>query len=127
MSAFLVLRGLKKTLTLRIEWHSTTALAIAQVPVGHSAVAWVSSPSSTRIPIKRLPETDVRIANANRPGELDQQVLDFLKKAPAKSAMALWSGCSLAAIRTAGDRFEGTRSICGQKKETVVFPASRCA
>ncbi|WP_244748461.1 PLP-dependent transferase [Mesorhizobium sp. 131-3-5] len=29
MSSFLVLRGLKRTLTLRMEWHSTTALAIA--------------------------------------------------------------------------------------------------
>lgn len=38
MSSFLVLRGLKRTLALRMEWHSTTALAIAQVRDGHSAV-----------------------------------------------------------------------------------------
>ncbi|WP_246740809.1 PLP-dependent transferase [Mesorhizobium sp. NZP2298] len=88
MSAFLVLRGLKRTLTLRMEWHSTTALAIAQVRDGHSAVGWVISPSSTRIPIRRLPESrcrasptlTARVALTNRSR--------VLKKAPAKSAMA---------------------------------------
>ncbi|MER9243044.1 PLP-dependent aspartate aminotransferase family protein [Mesorhizobium sp. M0633] len=43
MSAFLILRGLK-TLTLRMERHSATALAVAQALEAHPAVAWVSYP-----------------------------------------------------------------------------------
>jgi methionine-gamma-lyase len=43
MSAFLILRGLK-TLTLRMERHSATALAVAQALEVHPAVAWVSYP-----------------------------------------------------------------------------------
>ncbi|MFB9981354.1 trans-sulfuration enzyme family protein [Mesorhizobium kowhaii] len=43
MSAFLILRGLK-TLTLRMERHSATALAIAQALQAHPAVSWVSYP-----------------------------------------------------------------------------------
>ncbi|RUX10543.1 PLP-dependent transferase [Mesorhizobium sp. M8A.F.Ca.ET.059.01.1.1] len=43
MSAFLILRGLK-TLTLRMERHSTSALAVAQALEAHPAVAWVSHP-----------------------------------------------------------------------------------
>ncbi|EHH12027.1 trans-sulfuration enzyme family protein [Mesorhizobium amorphae] len=43
MSAFLILRGLK-TLTLRMERHSATALAVAQALEAHPAVAFVSHP-----------------------------------------------------------------------------------
>lgn len=43
LASFLILRGLK-TLTLRMERHSTTALAIARMLEGHPAVAWVSYP-----------------------------------------------------------------------------------
>lgn len=43
MSAFLVLRGLK-TLALRMERHSSTALAVARALQAHPAVAWVSYP-----------------------------------------------------------------------------------
>ncbi|MET2831112.1 aminotransferase class I/II-fold pyridoxal phosphate-dependent enzyme [Mesorhizobium shangrilense] len=43
LSAFLILRGLK-TLTLRMERHSATALSIAQALEAHPAVAWVSYP-----------------------------------------------------------------------------------
>lgn len=43
LSAFLILRGLK-TLTLRMERHSTTALAVARALEAHPAVAWVSYP-----------------------------------------------------------------------------------
>ncbi|MER9082074.1 PLP-dependent aspartate aminotransferase family protein [Mesorhizobium sp. M0895] len=43
MSAFLILRGLK-TLTLRMERHSATALAVAQALEAHPAVAWESYP-----------------------------------------------------------------------------------
>jgi methionine-gamma-lyase len=43
MSAFLILRGLK-TLALRMERHSTSALAVARALKAHPAVAWVSYP-----------------------------------------------------------------------------------
>ncbi|WP_411969184.1 PLP-dependent transferase [Mesorhizobium sp. B283B1A] len=43
MSAFLILRGLK-TLTLRMERHSASGLAVAQALEAHRAVAWVSYP-----------------------------------------------------------------------------------
>jgi len=43
LSAFLILRGLK-TLTLRMERHSATALAVAQALEAQPAVAWVSYP-----------------------------------------------------------------------------------
>lgn len=43
LSAFLILRGLK-TLPLRMERHSTTALAVARALEAHPAVAWVSYP-----------------------------------------------------------------------------------
>lgn len=43
LSAFLILRGLK-TLTLRMERHSSTALTIARTLEAHPAVAWVSYP-----------------------------------------------------------------------------------
>ncbi|ESY82147.1 methionine gamma-lyase [Mesorhizobium sp. LNHC221B00] len=43
MSAFLILRGLK-TLTLRMERHSATALAVARALEAHPAVAFVSYP-----------------------------------------------------------------------------------
>ncbi|RNJ42503.1 methionine gamma-lyase [Mesorhizobium erdmanii] len=43
MSAFLILRGLK-TLTIRMERHSATALTVARALEGHPAVAWVSYP-----------------------------------------------------------------------------------
>ena len=43
MSAFLILRGLK-TLTLRMERHSASALAVAQALEAHPAVSWVSYP-----------------------------------------------------------------------------------
>jgi methionine-gamma-lyase len=43
LSSFLILRGLK-TLTLRMERHSTTALAVARTLEAHPAVAWVSYP-----------------------------------------------------------------------------------
>ena len=43
LSAFLILRGLK-TLALRMERHSTTALAVARALEAHPAVAWVSYP-----------------------------------------------------------------------------------
>ncbi|MEX2697305.1 PLP-dependent aspartate aminotransferase family protein [Rhizobium mongolense] len=42
-SAFLILRGLK-TLSLRMERHSASALAIARMLEAHPAVAWVSYP-----------------------------------------------------------------------------------
>lgn len=43
MSAFLILRGLK-TLTLRMDRHSASALAVAQALEAHPAVSWVSYP-----------------------------------------------------------------------------------
>lgn len=43
MSAFLILRGLK-TLTLRMDRHSASALAVALALQAHPAVAWVSYP-----------------------------------------------------------------------------------
>lgn len=43
MSAFLILRGLK-TLTLRMDRHSASALAVAQALEAHPAVAWVRYP-----------------------------------------------------------------------------------
>lgn len=43
LSAFLILRGLK-TLSLRMERHSASALAIARMLEAHPAVAWVSYP-----------------------------------------------------------------------------------
>ncbi|PBB24450.1 PLP-dependent transferase [Mesorhizobium sp. WSM4307] len=43
LSAFLILRGLK-TLTLRMDRHSASALAVAQALEAHPAVAWVSYP-----------------------------------------------------------------------------------
>ncbi|WP_105385074.1 trans-sulfuration enzyme family protein [Neorhizobium alkalisoli] len=42
-SAFLIMRGLK-TLSLRMDRHSASALAIAQMLEAHPAVAWVSYP-----------------------------------------------------------------------------------
>ena len=72
MSAFLVLRGLKG-LSRFAEGHSTMALAIAQVRDGHSP--WVGdSPSSTRIPIRRLPESRCRASPTLTPRDLDQQI-----------------------------------------------------
>ena len=43
LASFLILRGLK-TLTLRMERHSATALAIARMLEAHPAVSWVSYP-----------------------------------------------------------------------------------
>lgn len=43
LASFLILRGLK-TLTLRMERHSTSALAVAHMLEAHPAVAWVSYP-----------------------------------------------------------------------------------
>lgn len=43
LSSFLILRGLK-TLTLRMERHSASALAVAQMLEAHPAVNWVSYP-----------------------------------------------------------------------------------
>ena len=43
MTAFLVMRGIK-TLELRMERHSTSAAAIADMLAGHPAVAWVAYP-----------------------------------------------------------------------------------
>ncbi|WP_085061943.1 aminotransferase class I/II-fold pyridoxal phosphate-dependent enzyme [Rhizobium leguminosarum] len=42
-SAFLIMRGLK-TLSLRMDRHSASALAIARMLEGHSAVSWISYP-----------------------------------------------------------------------------------
>ncbi|MBO1905330.1 aminotransferase class V-fold PLP-dependent enzyme [Microvirga sp. 3-52] len=43
LASFLILRGLK-TLTLRMERHSASALAVARMLEAHPAVAWVSYP-----------------------------------------------------------------------------------
>lgn len=53
MSAYLILRGLK-TLSIRMDRHSSTALAIAQALEGHSAVAWVSYPFLDSHPDQRI-------------------------------------------------------------------------
>ena len=49
MTAFLVMRGIK-TLELRMERHSASAAAIADMLAGHPAVAWVSYPLSSEGP-----------------------------------------------------------------------------
>jgi methionine-gamma-lyase len=53
LSAFLILRGLK-TLTLRMERHSATALAVARTLEAHPAVAWVSYPFLDSHPDRRI-------------------------------------------------------------------------
>lgn len=86
LNAFLILRGLK-TLELRMERHSRSALAVAELLAGHPAVAQLSYPG-----LPSFPQYELARRQMARPGGL----IAFELKGGLSAGLALMNGLRLA-------------------------------
>ncbi|HXQ42099.1 MAG TPA: methionine gamma-lyase [Candidatus Udaeobacter sp.] len=86
LNAFLILRGLK-TLELRMERHSRSALAVAELLAGHPAVAQLSYPG-----LPSFPQYELARRQMSRPGGL----IAFELKGGLSAGLALMNGLKLA-------------------------------
>jgi methionine-gamma-lyase len=86
LNAFLILRGLK-TLELRMERHSRSALAVAELLAGHPAVSQLSYPG-----LPSFPQYELARRQMSRPGGL----IAFELKGGLSAGLALMNGLKLA-------------------------------
>jgi len=86
LNAFLILRGLK-TLELRMERHSRSALAVAELLAGHPAVSQLSYPG-----LPSFAQYELARRQMSRPGGL----IAFELKGGLSAALALMNGLKLA-------------------------------